>query len=182
MRLLSIGSLTPQKGHARLIDAFASIAAAHPEWDLMIIGEGSERSGLEEQICRHRLEQRVRLPGLTRDVLAEIEGAQLFAFPSHYEGFPNALAEAVSAGLPSVGYVGVSGVEELIKPHVTGLLVEPRAGLPGLSSALSTLMADGELRRTFGNAARSHSAHWTPSRIFQTWDELLVEAVGGRVG
>ena len=107
----------------------------------------------------------------------ELSAAQLIAFPSRNEGFPNALAEGLAAGLPAVGYKGVSGVEDLIIDGKTGLLVDQKEEIAGLARALSTLMADAQLRVRLGNAALQHVGQWAPDRMFALWDEVLREAV-----
>jgi glycosyltransferase involved in cell wall biosynthesis len=99
------------------------------------------------------------------------------AFPSYYEGFPNALAEGLATGLPAIGLKHVSGVEELIVEGGTGLLVEKGNQPDALAQALSELMRNGTLRRRFGHAARKHVAKWAPDRVFAMWDQLLAEAV-----
>jgi glycosyltransferase involved in cell wall biosynthesis len=99
------------------------------------------------------------------------------AFPSRNEGFPNALAEGLAVGLPAVGYKTVSGVEDLIIDGETGLLVDKKEEIVGLARALSTLMADAQLRVRLGKAARRHVGQWAPDRMFALWDEVLREAV-----
>jgi glycosyltransferase involved in cell wall biosynthesis len=112
-------------------------------------------------------------------VYQELSAAQLIAFPSRNEGFPNALAEGLAVGLPAVGYKGVSGVEDLIIEGTTGLLVDQEDEIAGLARALSTLMADAHLRVRLGNAALQHIRQWAPDRMFALWDEVLREAVAG---
>ena len=179
-RLTAVGSFKVQKGFDRLIDAFALIARDQPDWDLIVFGDGPQRPALEGRINAHRLEARVRLMGVTADIFGELAASHLLAFPSYYEGFPNALAEALAVGLPAIGHRGVSGVEELIVDGETGLLVDAKDGPAGLAWALSTLMSDGPLRAQFGNAARRHVAQWSPDRIHTLWDRVLAGAIGKR--
>ncbi len=179
-RIISVGRYEPQKGYDRLIEAFASIAEDDPDWDLVIIGDGTERARLKQQLRGLRLESRVQLKPTTPDVFAEFAASHLMAFPSHYEGFPNALGEGMAAGLPAVGFRGASGVEELIVHAETGLLVEEHAGAAGLAEALSELMRRDDLRAQYGAAAQSHVRQWAPERIFALWDELFAEAMRPR--
>ncbi len=176
-RLISVGRLVPQKGHGRLIDAFAKVAGNHPMWDLIILGEGPDRAALEAQVRRIGLEDRIRLPGTTTNVAETLAGSHLMAFPSVYEGFPNALAEGLAAGLPAIGHAGVSGVEDLIIDGTNGLLIDPARGEGGLENAISRLMADAPLRTRMGGAARLHVDQWAPERMFKLWDEVLAETV-----
>jgi glycosyltransferase involved in cell wall biosynthesis len=99
------------------------------------------------------------------------------AFPSLYEGFPNALAEGLAVGLPAVGYRGVSGVEDLIIHGTTGLLVEQEAGVDGLARALAALMSEPDLRAILGKSARRHVSRWSPEIIFAEWDGVLADSI-----
>jgi glycosyltransferase involved in cell wall biosynthesis len=177
MRVIAVGRLESQKGFDRLIDAFALVADKRSNWDLAVIGEGPERVRLEKQICRHGLKARIRLMGAISDVSRELAASHLMAFPSLYEGFPNALAEGLAAGLPAVGNLGVSGVEELIITRKTGLLVDQAKGPTGFASALAELMDDADCRSRFGEEARQHVLHWSPDKIFSLWDDLLAKTI-----
>jgi glycosyltransferase involved in cell wall biosynthesis len=178
-RIVAVGRCDPQKGFDRLIDAFALIANNYPDWDVVIAGDGPERPGLEDRVRRRGLEARINIIGFVSDVYQELSAAQLIAFPSRNEGFPNALAEGLAAGLPAVGYNGVSGVEDLIIDGKTGLLVDQKEEIAGLARALSTLMANANLRVRLGKAALQHVRQWEPDRMFALWDEVLREAVAG---
>jgi GalNAc-alpha-(1->4)-GalNAc-alpha-(1->3)-diNAcBac-PP-undecaprenol alpha-1,4-N-acetyl-D-galactosaminyltransferase len=177
-RVIAVGRYEPQKGFDRLIDAFAIIAGSYPDWDLSIVGEGSERSALQERVRRMGLEARIKLVGLVANVFQELAASHVMAFPSRYEGFPNALAEGLAAGLPAVGFRGVSGVEELILDEETGLLVDQSNGAAGLAAALSRILADPQFRARLGKAAGTHVKQWTPDRIFALWRGVLSEAAG----
>jgi glycosyltransferase involved in cell wall biosynthesis len=176
LRVIAVGRLEQQKGFDQLIEAFASVADAEPDWDLSIIGEGTQRSRLERLIKRFALGQRVEMVGIVRDVWSELAASHIMAFPSRYEGFPNALAEGLAVGLPAVAYRGVSGVEDLVIHGKTGLLLDLSDGSSGLARALSVLMNDARLRYALGNAAREHVAKWSPSEVLALWEKALIEA------
>jgi glycosyltransferase involved in cell wall biosynthesis len=161
-----------------LVAAFGLIARHHPQWDLVIFGEGAERVALTQQAAELGLTGQIFLPGLTRDAESELTASHLIAVPSRYEGFPNALAEAVAAGLPAVAFAGISGVEELVVPGVTGLLADEAKAEKSLSAALDQLMTDAELRREFGAAGRAHARKWEPSIIHGQWEHVLFAAIG----
>ena len=113
--------------------------------------------------------------GVAKNIIGELAASHLLALPSYYEGFPNALAEALAVGLPAVAHRGVSGVEELILDGKTGSLVPEDKGTSSLASALSELMSDKARRAQLGNAARHHILRWAPERIFAVWENLLSE-------
>jgi glycosyltransferase involved in cell wall biosynthesis len=177
-RVIAVGRLERQKGFDLLIESFGRIAHQRPEWDLVIFGEGPERTELEGSVVRLDLGGRVQLPGIVTDLSAELAASHLMGFSSRYEGFPNALAEGLAVGLPAVGYLGVSGVEDLIVDGQTGLLVNIEDGADALGGALAALMSNAPLRRRLGEAARDHVTQWAPSHVFALWEDMLIEATG----
>jgi glycosyltransferase involved in cell wall biosynthesis len=178
LRLIAIGRLEPHKNFDRLIESFARLALQQPNWDLRILGEGPERRKLTSLVRSLGLDSRVELPGLVQDVWSDLAASHLIAAPSSYEGFPNALAEGLSAGLPAIGRKGVSGVEDLIVDGKTGFLVED--GLDPLTDALSTLMSGAKMRSEFGEAARKHVLRWSPAHILGVWEATLSEVASAR--
>jgi glycosyltransferase involved in cell wall biosynthesis len=175
--IIAVGRLVHQKGFDRLIEAFAPIANRFSDWDLSIFGDGEARADLQNRIDSLGLSSRIRLPGITTEVDSALCDAHLFAFPSRFEGFPNALAEAMAAGLPAVGFAHVSGVEELVISERTGLLVHPFAGVSGLTAALERLMRDPVLRESLGAAAREHVLSWDPNHILAHWEQVLLSTM-----
>lgn len=173
-RIIGVGRLDPQKGFELLIDAFARLAADFPEWDVVIFGEGAERPALSARIARHGLAERIRLPGVTATVDAEYDRAHILAFPSRYEGFPNAFAEGMAAGLPAVAFEGVSGVEDLAVPGQTALLA-PTGDVCVFAAQLAVLMADPDRRRRLGEAARQRIGDYSPATIYGAWRRLMGE-------
>ena len=180
-RVIAVGRHVPQKGLDLLLEAFATVAAAHPDWDLAILGDGPDHPALKRQVQALGLEGRAFLMGIVPNILEELSNSQVMAFPSRYEGFPNALAEAMAAGLPTVGFAAVSGVEELIIDGKTGLLVDPKDGASGFARTLTRLLADSKLRLELAGAGRQHVLNWQPDRIFSLWEDCLEEAVASPI-
>jgi GalNAc-alpha-(1->4)-GalNAc-alpha-(1->3)-diNAcBac-PP-undecaprenol alpha-1,4-N-acetyl-D-galactosaminyltransferase len=180
-RIIAVGRLEEQKGFDVLVDAFAEVAPAHPGWDLLVFGDGPMRARIEAQVRGHLLENRIYLPGTTPNIQGELAKAHILAFPSRYEGFPNALAEGLAVGLPAVGYAGVSGVEELIVHDQNGFLVAPLSNRAALVEALKTLIADPGLRTRFGMRARERMDLWRAELICDAWERRLIDVVGSTV-
>ena len=149
--LLTVGRLDPQKDQATLIRAFASLATKWPEWRLKIFGEGSLRVELVAMIESLGLVDRIAMPGVTPDIAAEYRGADVFVLPSRYEALGLVTAEAMSYGLPVVGFADCPGTNELIENEKCGLLIEPGTNRSeSLARGLERLFADPQLRMRMG--------------------------------
>lgn len=150
---LGLGRLSHEKGFDLLVDAFARIADRHPDWRLRIVGEGSERPALEAQIRDRGLAGRADLPGWSATPDAERQQASVFVLPSRYEGFPNALLEAMAAGLACVSFACPSGPAEIVRDGVDGCLVPP-GDVAALAAVLDRLFQDADERQQLGERAR----------------------------
>jgi glycosyltransferase involved in cell wall biosynthesis len=172
--ILTVGRLEEQKDHATLVDAFALLSEKFPEWDLRIVGEGSQRSCLEKRVLAAGLTDRVSMPGVISDIPSEYAGAQLFVLPSQYESFGLTLAEALAHGLPAVGFKDCPGVNFLIRNGFNGLLVPPGINRSkGLADALCTLMIDQDLRIKCAQNALKLSCAYTLETVLEQWIKLL---------
>lgn len=180
-RIIGLGRLSYEKGFDRLVSAFRTLAPIHPNWDLVIFGEGPEREALQKFPQILKSEGRILFPGLTLRPSDELVMSHLMVVPSRYEGFPNALAEAIGAGLPVVAMTDVAGVEELVVHGETGVLVDHSDSESGLVTALDRLMTDDCLRAQFGQAARKHAMRWAPESIYSMWEGVLVDVVQQRL-
>jgi glycosyltransferase involved in cell wall biosynthesis len=174
LRLLNVGRLCTQKNQRLLIDAFAAVCARHPQWDLHIVGDGEIGAQLAAHVQARGLSGRVLLQGKQRDVPTWLASAHLYCMPSQWEGFPNALGEAMAHGLPSIGLRSCAGVRDLIVEGVTGRLTD----VDGLAQALDALMTDAPARALMGRAARQHADGYRPEETFRRWDAVLDEATG----
>jgi len=170
--VVAAGRLASEKGYDRLIDAFGSIADRHPEWVLKIFGEGPLRGRLEKQVESLGLTGRVLLPGLAGDIETELVASSVFALSSIHEGLPMALAEGMACGLACVAFDCAPGVREIVTDGVDGIVVPPR-NVPALAEGLSRLMADEDLRRAYGAAARQSVRRFAPDAVLAGWERLF---------
>ena len=143
--LLAVGRLSPEKQFDHLIDAFAVLAPQFADWDLVILGEGTQRQALVQRAVDFGLHGRVLFPGRAGNPGDFYAAAKLFVMSSAYEGFPNTLVEALAAGLPAVSYDCDAGPRDVIRHGVDGLLVPPN-DREALRTALACLMTDSGLR------------------------------------
>lgn len=176
--LLSVGRLSYQKNYACLVSAFGRIAEDHPEWHLAIVGDGEDRGQLEAQIAEDPvLKGRVSLVGACDEIDRWYRAADLFCLPSRWEGFPNALAEALSHGVAAVGFAGCAGVSDLIDDGHNGRLAPGNGDPSSLATALSSLMRAPVERAAFGRAAIESVASYEPNRIYDLWEKTLEACV-----
>jgi glycosyltransferase involved in cell wall biosynthesis len=171
--ILNVGRLFEQKDQRTLIEAFALVADAYPEWTLRIVGEGPLRPMLETLVRDRGLDARVQLPGAVSDIAREYESAQVFTMTSLYESFGLATAEALAQGLPAIGFADCPGTNELIENEVNGLLVPAGDRVAGLAAALSRLMESPELRFRLAQAGPQSVERYSIDAITSQWEDLL---------
>lgn len=173
--LLSLGRLSPEKQIDRLLRAFAAVSPSFPDWDLHIYGDGPEKPMLEKQIHAQGLHARVILKGGTASPWKVMAGADVFVLVSAFEGFPNALLEAMGIGVPCIAFDCPSGPREISRDGKDALLV-PVNDHAGLVSALRKLMDDETLRMALGKQAReSVCKRFNLPRVVDRWDALFKE-------
>lgn len=122
--ILNVGRLVEKKGQKYLIEAFSKIE--NKEWKLYIAGDGHLKEELINYVEQLELGERVVFLGSRKDVSHWYQKAKIFAFPSIFEGFPNALAEAMTYGLACVSFDCFTGPSDIIEDGVNGYLVEER--------------------------------------------------------
>jgi GalNAc-alpha-(1->4)-GalNAc-alpha-(1->3)-diNAcBac-PP-undecaprenol alpha-1,4-N-acetyl-D-galactosaminyltransferase len=171
--LLSVGRLSYEKNFSALLRAFALLSDACPQWRLRIVGEGEERGALTALADELGIRDRVSMDGPARDVSAEYRAADLFCLPSRWEGFPNAIAEAMAHGLPAVAFEKCAGVDELIVPGRNGQLAHGNGDADTLAAALRPLMEDAGARERLGMKARKIVEAYRPEVVFDRWERLF---------
>ena len=174
--LLAVGRLSPEKGFDLLIEAFAQVAERHPDWNLVILGEGPLRAELARKVAERNLGGRIAMPGFDAHIRQAMRRADLFVLSSRYEGFPNALLEAMTEGRPCVSFDCDAGPRELIEHRKNGWLV-PAGNVHGLGAALDTLMGDAGLRAQLGHRARDVSSTYSLATILDQWNVLVTSVL-----
>lgn len=172
--LLYLARFDEQKRPLLLLKAFRLLADACPDWDLVLRGHGPQESLIRRQIRAWSMESRILMPGICRDAPSAYATAQIYCLPSSYEGFPNTVLEAMCAGLPTVGFEECLGVRDVIEHEKTGLVV-PQSTPEALAESLGRLMADAQLRKTLGNAAKAATDRYAPKKIYDQWEHLFEE-------
>jgi len=124
--MVSIGRLSPEKGHADLIDALAIVAARGRHISTVLAGDGPSRADLQERIRAAGLQEWVYLPGYITQPARLLQDADLMVLPSHTEGLPNAALEALAMEVPVLA-TRVGGTPEVVTDGETGRLVPARS-------------------------------------------------------
>lgn len=171
--LISVGRLVPQKNQQLLIDSFAAIARKHPTYQLVIYGEGPLRDSLQQHIRQLGMEERILLPGRTKDIIKRLAEARIFCLSSTHEGMSNALIEAVCVGLPVVTTT-VSGVAELVTDGENGLVVGQQ-DVKTYSAVLDRLMSDKQLQDTMGKNGRKRATLFDLTNIIRLWETMMMK-------
>lgn len=174
--LLSVGRLHHQKGQVDLVCATAGVYANRPDIRLLIAGDGPERERLDELVDALALQDVVRLLGHRQDAALLMDAADLFVFPSHFEGTPFALLEAMAHGLPVVA-AAFGGADEILEHGRTGRLVP--VGRPGaLRSAIVEALADPRGLERMAAAGRERAAHFSQDAMVAATMRELDELCG----
>ena len=165
--LLSVAELTPNKNHAMMLRALASL----PEENIRLIcaGRGQERQRLLELTRALKLEDRVQFLGYRSDVGKLYAAADAFLFPSFREGLSLSLMEAMASGLPSI--VGaIRGNTDLISDGVEGILTEltPEA----IAASIQRLRRDPAMGKAMGAAAREKVKQFSLENVEKDMDAI----------
>jgi GalNAc-alpha-(1->4)-GalNAc-alpha-(1->3)-diNAcBac-PP-undecaprenol alpha-1,4-N-acetyl-D-galactosaminyltransferase len=171
-RLVAVGRLARQKGFDRLIANFARLAPKHPDWSLLIYGEGKERGPLEAEIERLGLNDRIFLPGVRKDMHGVFGSADLFVLSSRYEGYPNVLLEALAAGCPVIATDCPGAVADILDQGRYGMLV-PSDDDDALALGLDRLMSDETLRASYAETAPGAVKDLEAGAVARRWLDLF---------
>jgi glycosyltransferase involved in cell wall biosynthesis len=177
--IVSVGRLSHEKGHADLIQAAAKLAGmpGTSPFRVVIVGDGPERQPLQKLAVQLGMEKVVIFAGFQRDTRPYYAMATVVAVPSHSEGSPNVVLEAMAAGVPLAAN-RVGGVPEILQESVTGLMVEAR-NPEAMAKTIFQLLSNADLRSRLGSAARerAESAH-TPEAYRLALVEFYRETLG----
>lgn len=171
-----------QKRQHLLVQAFSMLSTKYPNWNLELWGDEQcypdYTLALKRYIVKCGLQNRVSIKGKTHQVFNVLQSADLFVFPSAYEGFPNALAEAMSAGLPVVACNDCLEAASLIQNGYNGILAE--GTVKSLYIQLDRLMSDRKLCDFLGKNAHKSMGKYSPDKVYGRWNHLLRNIVETR--
>ncbi len=174
--VLAVGRLSREKAHGELIAAFSSLCGSSPEANakLLIVGDGPERGRLEAAADSFGCRKAVVFAGQQTDVWPLYFAADVFVLPSHSEGSPNVLLEAMAAGVPIVA-TAVGGVPEMVEDNQSALLV-PSEDPQALAAAIARVLKDKDLaQRLAANASALVSSRYTTQNYVKALVKIYVK-------
>ena len=149
--VVSVGRLQHEKGFDRLIKAFSMANA--PEWKLVIAGTGKDEVEIKQIAKDFGIEDRVIFLGKVKNVDMLLSKSKIFVLPSYAEGFPNALCEAMAAGLPCISFDIIAGPKDIINNGVNGVLIKD-GDIPGMIQKIQYLIDNEDIRISLGVEAK----------------------------
>lgn len=174
-QILCVGSLSHNKGQDLLIEAWARIAARHPDWSVQIYGKGDPTPLMTLAAARGVAGQIAFHPPVA-DIASRYQGASLFVLPSRSEGFGMVLLEAMSCGTPCISFDCPSGPGDILSDDKDGVLV-PAEDVSALAAAMEELIDNPSQREALGQQARITAQNYRIEQIAARWQQLFTTLV-----
>ena len=180
--IVSAGRFAPQKRFDVLIEAFAKVHKQHPDYRLVLYGEGdslAEYKGLSKQLG---IEDSIEFPGYVRSVPSAVREDGVFVLSSDYEGIPNSLIEAMSVGLPVVATDCTPGGPAFLTNNGERGLLVPVHDVEEMAHAIMRLIEDVKLSRTLSNRASEIVKLLDINVINNMWMEAFTKMIEKKNG
>ena len=179
-QIVCVARISSEKNPILLVEAFARLIPAHPDWVLKWVG--GDYYGLGKEV-RARIDalgarEHIILAGESSDVESHLKASSIFAFPSSFEGWGNAATEAMAAGLPVVALESCASLRFFIRSFKCGLLSAPTR--EDFACKLETLMNHEDLRARMGEDARRIAEVFTSERTMAAWEAVLARVSIGK--
>jgi len=167
----TVGRLIRRKGHRELLDAWPTVCTHHRNAHLVLVGDGPARASLESRATEIGEAESIHFLGMREDVPELLAAFDVFVFPSHFEGLPGALIEAMAAGLPIVT-TPVDGNSELVDNYRTGLHVSAKDA-DDLAWGLVRVLENPRLADSLGEMAQADAfERYTVERMVSAFQSI----------
>jgi N-acetylgalactosamine-N,N'-diacetylbacillosaminyl-diphospho-undecaprenol 4-alpha-N-acetylgalactosaminyltransferase len=170
--IVNVGRLEKQKNHELLINAFSKVNKKLPETRLLIIGEGSQRNKLSNLIGELNLNSKIQLVGQLENPFTYVSKSHLFVLSSDFEGFPNALVEAMICGCPVISTDCPSGPNEILINKENGILI-PTGDVEAMKNAIVYMLKDRVKRIEMAKKATDKAYDFSVEKIANQYYQLL---------
>lgn len=184
-KIINVGALTKEiKRQHIIIEAFNKIKKDFANWNIEFVGGTKTENGKQykeemlKYIDKNNLKNNIFFAGVSSNVMNKLVEADIFAFPSKSEGMPLALIEAMSVGLPAIGFKSCPGVNEIIVDGENGFLCED--SVDDFAQKLKILMEDNILRSKMGDNAKISVKQFSPEIVWNQWENLMKEVIDTR--
>lgn len=167
---VTVGTIYEVKNFPFLVDCFAELHKRHPETRLTIVGNGSQRARLMQQITELGLEDAITITGTVGNVEDYLAAADVYVASSIFEGLPLSILEAMAAGLPVIS-TNVGGVPDVVRHEENGLLI-PSGDKEAYIAALTELTENGEKRATFAARSKELSTNYDEELTIHGYESL----------
>ena len=170
--VIGVGRLDKQKNFKMLINAFSKLDERFNDFTLEIYGGGLLENDLNEHIKSLGLEKRAYLMGVKSGVMHHVSDVALFVMSSNYEGFPNALVEAMATGLPVISTDFSTGVAREIIKDENGIII-PVGDENALVSAMQEILSNPERWEKMSIKNREMLETLSEANVMRIWEETL---------
>jgi glycosyltransferase involved in cell wall biosynthesis len=170
-KIIYVGRLIKSKRVDLLMDIF--LKTDNDFWLLQIVGDGPEKEYLEGKVKKMGVTNKIVFEGSQNEINKYYLTSSIFVFASNSEGFPNAIGEAMSAGLPIVCFNCIAGTGDLVKDGVNGFLIE-NDDVEDFTKKLSLLMSNPELRDSLGKESLLLSKKFDNELISKAYFDFLI--------
>lgn len=178
--ILAVGRMAPAKRQDIILKAFIKIANDHPNWNLVIVGEGPLQRKFERIVSSAGVEDRVFFPGFVGNIGDWYKTSDIYVLSSAFEGFPNSLVEAMSYNLPCLTFDIKTGPKEISENGNLAQLLPDDDHVARLSEGMSMFMSDSNLRKELGEKAGQVRKKFALNAVISQWDEVLAQAIKRR--
>ena len=171
--VVSVGRFAPEKGYDILIKAFSNVVKKHPDYKLILYGDGpckNDLLGLVENLC---LKAFVSFPGYISNSETVIRCEGIFVLPSRFEGIPNALIEALSIGIPTISTNCTPGGPDLLTDHGKRGMLVPVGDVKSLENAIDVLIENPELRKEYSLRGPEILSVFSKDVISERWRDAF---------
>ena len=171
-QFLAAGRFNHQKGFDLLIDSFYEFSKKNNDWNLLIVGEGEERSKILEQINKYKLNDRISVEPFTDNIKQSFLDSSVLLLSSRWEGMPMIVLESLEMGVPIISY-DITAVEALIDNKKEGLIVE-KFDAEKFAVAMHKISESYEMRCKLSINAIKKAKQFDVSNIVEQWNQLFI--------